>query len=83
MYVAAAVWKVSRKTTQATRSLRKVVSDWSFSGSGTLCSPGIPWVPIPGGIVVVPLDNARSVHGTLSIRCEPKVGDEPGGRGIR
>ena len=55
----------------------------SCSGSGMLCLPGIPWVPIPGGIVVVPLDNARSVHGTLSIRCEAKVGDETGGRNVR
>jgi len=55
----------------------------SYSESGMLRLPGIPWVPIPGGIVVVPLDNARSVHGTLSIRCEAKVGDETGGRNIR
>jgi hypothetical protein len=34
--------------------------------------PGIPWVLIPGGIVVVPLDDTGPVHSTLLIRCEPK-----------
>lgn len=46
-------------------------------------SPGVPWVVIPGGIVVIPLDDTRPVHGTLSIRYEPKAGDEADGRGIR
>lgn len=45
--------------------------------------PSVPWVLIPGSIVVVPLDDTRSVHSTLSIRCEPKAGDGPAGRSVR
>ena len=32
--------------------------------------PGIPWVVVPRGVVIVPLDDTRSVHSTLLIRCE-------------
>ena len=45
--------------------------------------PGIPWVLIPGGIVVVPLNDTGSVHSTLLIRRKPNARDEQDKRNAR
>lgn len=45
--------------------------------------PGIPRVLIPGGVVVVPLNYTRPVHGTLLIRRKQGTMDEEGRRSIR
>ena len=53
------------------------------SASGIVHVLGVPWILVPGGIVVVPLDDTRSVHGPLVIRCKLKGRGGPNGRGVR
>lgn len=82
MYVAEAVWKVSKKKTHVTRSLRDL--DEYLEWIGRIAHvPGIPGVLIPGGVVGVPLTDTRPVHSTLLIRCKQERMDEGKRRGIR